>query len=109
MTAGSGYIMYLTRQQLKREEIEMRSAKLALAPLLIAERDREYLKQVRINRDEEAKIMKDVPGWVVGTWYGEPIFKTKPKDYLFEGSWDDLNTHASLKNTLVRTNFHLWN
>lgn len=65
----------------------MRSAKISLLPLLFAERDREFLKQLRINRDEEAKLMKNVPGWEVGTWYGEPIFKTLPKDELIEPHW----------------------
>jgi NADH dehydrogenase (ubiquinone) 1 alpha subcomplex subunit 13 len=78
-------------------------------PLFIAERDREFLKQVRRNRDEEAKVMKNVPGWVVGTWYGEPIYKTKPKDYFDEGTWDDLNVHASAWESDKRTNFSLWN
>lgn len=77
--------------------------------MLIAERDREYLKQVKRNRDEEAELMKNVPGWVVGTYYGEPIFKTKPDDYLREGTWDELNAHASWWNGALRTDFHLWN
>lgn len=87
----------------------MRSCKLALMPMLIAERDREFLKQVRRNRDEEANLMKNVKGWVVGTWYGEPIYKTKPKDYFDEGTWDDLCVHASYGTSAVRQNFHLWN
>lgn len=87
----------------------MRSAKLALMPMLIAERDREFLKQVRRNRDEEAKLMKNVPGWVVGTYYGEPIYKTKPKDHFDEGSWDDLCVHADYRASTIRQNFHLWN
>jgi hypothetical protein len=27
------------------------------------------------NRDAEEKLMKDVEGWEVGTWYGHPIYK----------------------------------
>ncbi|KAI8116621.1 hypothetical protein CVS40_11332 [Lucilia cuprina] len=41
--------------------IEMRSAQNVIFPILIAERDREYLKQLRRNRDEEAKLMANVP------------------------------------------------
>ena len=26
-----------------------------------------------MNREEERELMKDVPGWVVGTWYGEKV------------------------------------
>ena len=26
------------------------------------------------NRDDEEKLMKDVPGWEVGTYYGVPLY-----------------------------------
>lgn len=26
--------------------------------------------------------MENVPGWEVGTYYGDPVFKTMPEDYL---------------------------
>lgn len=87
MTAGASYLYYLNCVQVERETVEMRSGKMALYPLLFAERDREYLKQVRLNRDEEADLMKNVAGWKVGTWYGEPIFKTLPKDTLVDPHW----------------------
>lgn len=32
------------------------------------------LRQMRRNRDEEAELMKNVEGWEVGTYYGEPIY-----------------------------------
>lgn len=35
---------------------------------------RSVLKQMRRNRDEEAELMKNVEGWEVGTYYGEPIY-----------------------------------
>ena len=44
--------------------------------MLLAERDRGFIKTCKANRDAEADLMKDVPGWEVGTWYGEPIYKT---------------------------------
>ena len=31
------------------------------------------LRQLRKNRDEEAELMKHVPGWVTGTLWGEPV------------------------------------
>lgn len=43
----------------------MRSARMAIYPMLLAERDWEYLKQLRRNRDAEAELMRDVPGWEV--------------------------------------------
>lgn len=66
MTTVGLYIYYLNAKMVKREEIEMRSAENVMFPVLIAERDREFLKQLRRNRDEEAKLMANVPGWEVG-------------------------------------------
>jgi len=31
------------------------------------------LRQLRKNRDDEAELMKRVPGWVTGTLFGEPV------------------------------------
>lgn len=41
-----------------------------------------YLKQLRRMREEEQELMKDHPGWVTGTLYGEPIWKTLPKERM---------------------------
>jgi NADH dehydrogenase (ubiquinone) 1 alpha subcomplex subunit 13 len=74
------------------QEIEMKSASLALTPLMLAERDREFLKQLRKcveyviwtltinpklfrNRDAEEKLMANVEGWEVGTFYGHKVYK----------------------------------
>ncbi|XP_005999477.1 NADH dehydrogenase [ubiquinone] 1 alpha subcomplex subunit 13 [Latimeria chalumnae] len=51
------------RRRLLIEELE---ARIALFPLLQAEIDRRALRLLRENLEEEAKIMKDVPGWKVG-------------------------------------------
>lgn len=59
------YVYYLTSKEIYHEEVEMRSGRFALAAMLQAERDREYLKQLRRNRDEEAKLMANVEGWKV--------------------------------------------
>ena len=50
--------------------------RICLEPLLTAEQDRVMLWQMRRNRDEENELMKNVPGWVTGTWFGEPVFKS---------------------------------
>lgn len=97
MTAGAAFLYYLNYKQVLAEEIEQRSADFAIYPLLLAERDREYLKQLRRNRDSEAELMANVEGWKVGTWYGEPIYKTKPKDYLVEPRLTEFYVHADLK------------
>lgn len=73
----------------------MRSAKNVIFPILVAERDREYLKQLHRNREEEKKLMKNVKGWEVGTWYGEPVFKTLPPDALITPFFKEYYAHAS--------------
>nr|XP_045592928.1 NADH dehydrogenase [ubiquinone] 1 alpha subcomplex subunit 13-like [Procambarus clarkii] len=76
VTSIAAYFYYKTYKKIKIREIEKRSGDLAIEPLLLAERDREFLKQMRRNRDEEAKLMANVEGWEVGKYYSEPIFKT---------------------------------
>uniref|UniRef100_A0A8C6E370 NADH dehydrogenase [ubiquinone] 1 alpha subcomplex subunit 13 n=1 Tax=Moschus moschiferus TaxID=68415 RepID=A0A8C6E370_MOSMO len=55
-----------------RLQIEDFEARIALMPLLQAEKDRRVLQMLRENLEEEAAIMKDVPGWKVG----ESVFHT---------------------------------
>ena len=107
MTAVAAYIYKLTDDVIQRREIEMRSANLALHALLMAERDREYLKQLRRNRDEEKKLMAGVEDWEVGTYYGEPIYKTRPEDELVEPWGGDYYVHNSHKNFRQRAYLHL--
>ncbi|KAI4583656.1 hypothetical protein MJG53_006935 [Ovis ammon polii x Ovis aries] len=56
----------------RRLQIEDFEARIALMPLLQAEKDRRVLQMLRENLEEEATIMKDVPGWKVG----ESVFHT---------------------------------
>lgn len=65
MTAAGLYVYYLTHKEIKHDQIEMRSGRHALLPMLLAERDREYLKQIRRNRDEESRLMANIAGWKV--------------------------------------------
>ncbi|XP_072260698.1 NADH dehydrogenase [ubiquinone] 1 alpha subcomplex subunit 13 [Pyxicephalus adspersus] len=46
--------------------IEDQETRVALMPLLQAEHDRRVLRILRENLEQEAIIMKDVPGWKVG-------------------------------------------
>nr|XP_005505516.2 NADH dehydrogenase [ubiquinone] 1 alpha subcomplex subunit 13 [Columba livia] len=66
---GSLLLGYYTIVKWNRERrwllIEDMEARIALMPLLQAEADRRTLRLLRQNLDEEAKIMKDVPGWKV--------------------------------------------
>lgn len=46
VTAAACYVYYLTWKKVRQDSIEMRSARLAITPLLMAERDREYVYSV---------------------------------------------------------------
>ncbi|XP_056912094.1 NADH dehydrogenase [ubiquinone] 1 alpha subcomplex subunit 13 [Takifugu flavidus] len=77
------------RRRLQIEELE---ARIALYPLLQAEQDRRTLRLLRENLEEEAFIMKDVPGWKVGesvfnterwvTPMSEELFNLRPREEL---------------------------
>ena len=36
------------------------------------------MKQLYLNREEENELMKDVPGWVTGTYYGKKLYHDVP-------------------------------
>ncbi|CAF1055828.1 unnamed protein product [Didymodactylos carnosus] len=72
-----GYWRY--QQQKKKywqTEMELDESRNCCEAVILAEQDRLQLTQYRRNRDEEEKLMADVPGWKVGTWFGEPVYKT---------------------------------
>ena len=108
VSAVGYYIYYLTCKRITREEIEMQSAQNVILPIMIAERDREFLKQLRRNRDEEAKLMANVPGWEVGTWYGQPIYKTLPKDTLVTPCFSEFYGHTTWEAFARRAQLKLW-
>lgn len=108
VSAAAFYVVYLTQKEQEREQVELRSSRNVMLPILLAERDRTLLKQLRKNRDDEAELMKDVPGWVVGTWYGEPIFKTRPKDEWRVPSIQEYYAHTDDKHYDERTLFRWW-
>ncbi|NXI26586.1 NDUAD dehydrogenase, partial [Sterrhoptilus dennistouni] len=66
---GSLLVGYYTLVKWNRERrrllIEELEARIALMPLLQAESDRRTLRMLRENLEEEAKIMRGVPGWKV--------------------------------------------
>lgn len=55
---------------------------IAVIPFMDAERERSFLKQLHRMRDYEMELMKNVPGWKLGTLYGEKIYKTLPPDTI---------------------------
>lgn len=108
ITAAGLYVYFLTCKKVEREAIEMRSARHCILPLLIAERDREYLKQLKRNRDEEASLMANVDGWKVGTWYGEPIYKTQNVDVLNDPIFKEYYAHTHYRHLAKRADLKLW-
>ncbi|CAG7719131.1 unnamed protein product [Allacma fusca] len=75
-------------RKLTQWKVEARSGNMATIPMLQAEKDRAYLKVIRKNRDLETELMKDVPGWEVGTYYGDKIYWTRP-----DNEWHDITTN----------------
>ena len=81
-TAMAYYLLKHRLPQTLARHREAQDFRLALTPLLLAERDRGYIKQLKANRDAEEDLMKDVEGWEVGTWYGEKVYKTCKDELL---------------------------
>ncbi|KAK2583373.1 hypothetical protein KPH14_009364 [Odynerus spinipes] len=88
------YIYFLNWKDEHRHILEMRSSRFALKPLLLAERDRAFLKQLKRNREEEKELMKYYPSWKVGTYYGEPIYRSLPEDQLVEPDAYEYYAHS---------------
>ncbi|VDD85803.1 unnamed protein product [Enterobius vermicularis] len=79
------------------EKFEDTDIQNAMTPFLKAERDRRWLKFLKKNRDIENEVMKDVPGWKTGTWYGEPVYFT-----LGDKWWDPCHFEAYVHSTRRR-------
>jgi len=62
---GFSRIGYGNRKRTEQKLYE-RQEKYALAPLLQSEADREYLLRETKLKEQERKIMSDVPGWKAG-------------------------------------------
>ncbi|KAL0113974.1 hypothetical protein PUN28_011350 [Cardiocondyla obscurior] len=101
------YAYYENHKLVRRQQIEKRSARMALLPTLLAERDRAVLKQMRRNRDLEAELMKDVDRWEVGTYYGEPIFFLDDENQFRDPLYWEHFAHADPDYLLERTQRHL--
>ncbi|XP_075235737.1 NADH dehydrogenase (ubiquinone) B16.6 subunit [Lycorma delicatula] len=104
---GSLYLAKKSIDRFERQQVEQRSSMFALLPMLTAERDRAYLKQVRKNREEEAELMKNVEGWEVGTWFGKPPYNSQGPDTLLPPNHYEFYAHAHandfFKYTLFRS------
>jgi hypothetical protein len=52
--------------------------------------------------------MADVPGWEVGTYYGEKVYKSLPDDAWVQPSLQEYYAHASDKEYRKRAHFDFW-
>lgn len=78
--AGLLYLKYISMPNRRAQHVEKEGFRMALQPLLLAERDRAYIKEVKKVRDAEVDLMSDVKDWEVGTWFGEKVYKTVPEN-----------------------------
>jgi len=76
------------------EETEARSTQFALEPMMLAERDRVYIKQLKKNRDDEEKLMKGVEGWEVGTYYGIKMYNDPDINKYPLMNWNEYYAHC---------------
>ena len=58
--------VYFGNKERRRLRRELFDARIALYPLLLAELDRNILKQMKDFEEAEMEIMKNVPGWRAG-------------------------------------------
>merc|ERR1719295_1149378 len=96
LTASSLAVMVYFKKKDRLVELEMQEARVALQPLITAERQRIILRRLRQNRDEENEIMKNVPGWETGTLYGQPVFHNQAKRFPNVSSFE-YYVHSSPK------------
>jgi len=90
-----------------RFQIENNDVRMVTEAFHTAERDRMWLNHIRKLRDQERELMKDVPGWRVGTFYGEPIFYTLPPDHWWDPQGYELLAHSSYYNSRYLANWRV--
>ena len=62
-----GYSQILrANNERNQEKLQERANRYAIAPILQAEADRQYMLREYFILQKEAEVMKDVPGWQVG-------------------------------------------
>jgi len=102
-----GYFRYRAMQRSKAAMLlEHNDVRMVTTGFHLAERDRIWLNSLRKIREEERDLMKEKPGWRVGTFYGEPLFFTLPPDAWWDPTPAELQVHASYYN---RKFLNKWN
>jgi NADH dehydrogenase (ubiquinone) 1 alpha subcomplex subunit 13 len=67
-----------------------------------------YLKECRRLREQEEELMKDVKGWELGTYWGEPVFFTRPKNEWHDLINNEYYAHSSYYMQRWSNNFFKW-
>lgn len=106
LTAVSSVAFYGISYKIHCDNLENLGGEIAMYPMLLAEKDRMYLRQLNRNREAEESLMKDVEGWETGTYYGKKIYKTSDK--LVEPTLGDYYVHNSNGDRKLRANISLW-
>jgi len=63
---------------------------------------------MRRNRDIETELMKNVEGWEVGTYYGEPIFYLDDPNQYRDPIFFEHFAHSDPDACCERVERHLW-
>lgn len=86
IAVGLTFNGYFVIREWKKKQIILRTELaedyVATCPFLYAEQERRFLRHIKNVRERERELMKDHPNWKLGTLYGEPVFKTVPKDQI---------------------------
>jgi len=95
------------QRQIAAWDTEERSAQFALEPMLLAERDRLYVKRCKDNREWEADLMKGVEGWEVGTYFGVPLYKDVKNKYPIT-PWEEYYVHCRPRAIMAEIKHREW-
>ena len=77
--AGLAHFRYKQRQ-FERRTVEENSARMAMEPMLLAEYDRQLIREVGRARADEEELFEGQDWWEVGTWLGRPVYLTDKED-----------------------------
>lgn len=108
LTFNGFYVVKEHRKRLRVLKIEQCEHFIAAQPFLVAEQERKFLQYLRTLREEERELMKDVPGWKLGTLYGEPVFKTLPENVIPPMSPIDFISHRPASEWIYKVSYPDW-
>ena len=104
-SAANYYLYTLSRDRKKKLKYENFESRIALEPFLISERNRQFLLYLHKNREEETKLMKDVPEWEVGKWYDYPVYHN-PRGLWTQPITDEFYAHLTHCQAISKKTIH---